>query len=445
MSLVTQCPNEAHVHIPRPGAWLPNHPKKIWRWINEKALSLEIKDTQSLLQSVKNFKLHVLNDPTLYMLFTEMLTEVPDKYKTDPSGRPEIRDIDTLFTFLDYLLRNPPSWDPDPDHPSQPSPQIGTPLNAVLDWPMGTKAGFAAFIRDDVNAYVKSMLQSWGDFLSTEYSRSTLTSDNGGWFSTTALATKHMQSFKETFICDPTQPYWGFTSWDNFFTRDFKDIDRIRPVADPHITSTVVSAAEATPFVQQTNVKDYDTFWAKGQPYSLKHMLDHDSRAGLFIGGTIYQAFLSADSYHQWHMPVGGTILDYRLVDGTYYSEPLLEGFSPDTGIPDPDRGADAASQGYISSIAARSIIWIQADDPVGLMGLVFIGMAEVSSIEVTAKIGARLEKGEKLGKFHFGGSTHCMIFRPELEVRFHLPSDKNEQVLCRSNIASVTLKEKEN
>lgn len=121
--------------------------------------------------------------------------------------------------------------------------------------------------------------------------------------------------------------------------------------------------------------------------------------------------------------------------------EPLLEGFSPDTGRPHPDSGADAESQGYISSVAARGIVWIQADDPVGLMGLVFIGMAEVSSIELTAQIGTRLEKGEKLGRFHFGGSTHCMVFRPELDVNFYLPADKNEQVLCRSKIATVTLK----
>ncbi|KAL3472826.1 Phophatidylserine decarboxylase-domain-containing protein [Aspergillus californicus] len=432
--------DKPHLHVPRPGAWLPSHPHKIWRWINKRVETLEPKDTQSLLQSVKDFKLHVLNDPTLYMLFTEMLTEVPDRYTTNPSGRPEVRDIDTLFTFIDDLLRQPPSWEADPADPQDPSPQIGTPINAVLDWPMGTKAGFAAFLRDDVNVHFKSMLQSWGDFLDTEYSRSTLTTDDGGWFSATALATPHMTGFQDTYVCDPTAQYWGYTSWDNFFTRDFKDIDTIRPVAEPDDPSTVVSAAEATPFAQQLNVQDYDKFWLKGQPYSLKHMLDHDSRAGLFKGGTVYQAFLSADSYHQWHMPVGGTILDYRLVDGTYYSEPLLTGFSPDSGSPAPDPGADAGSQGYISAVAARGIIWVQADEPVGLMGLVFIGMAEVSSVEITSSIGTRLEKGDKLGKFHFGGSTHCMIFRPGLNVQFDLPSDPNAQVQCRSKVATVTL-----
>jgi hypothetical protein len=35
-------------------------------------------------------------------------------------------------------------------------------------------------------------------------------------------------------------------------------------------------------------------FWIKGQPYSVAHMLAHDPWTGKFTGGTIYQAFLSA-------------------------------------------------------------------------------------------------------------------------------------------------------
>ncbi|EED22162.1 phosphatidylserine decarboxylase family protein [Talaromyces stipitatus ATCC 10500] len=431
------CSASSVPNIPRPGAWLPSNPHRLWDWINKKVESLEPKPTQRLLQSVKDFKIHVQNDPTLYMLFTEMLDEVPAKYVKDPSGkRPEVRDLDTLFTFFDEILRQPPSWDP--------SPQIGTPVNAVLDWPMGTKAGFAAFLRDDVNAHFKSMLQSWGDFLSTEYSCSTLTTDTGGWFSVEALESDHMKDFAKTFRCDPKLKHWGFKSWDAFFTRDFNEIDSIRAVAEAGNTGVIVSAAESTPFAVQTGVQAHDKFWIKGQPYSLKHMLDHDSRAGLLTGGTVYQAFLSADSYHKWHTPVSGTILDYRMIDGTYYSEPLSTGFSPDLGDPDPDPGADSASQGYISSVAARAVIWIQADGPAGLICLVFIGMAEVSSIEVTMPVGKHFEKGEELGKFHFGGSSFCMILRPELDVQFSLPDDwkdrpKNmKQVKVRSKLATV-------
>lgn len=29
------------------------------------------------------------------------------------------------------------------------------------------------------------------------------------------------------------------------------------------------------------------------------------------------------------------------------------------------------------------------------------------------------MRKGDKLGSFHYGGSTHCMVFRPEAKIVF--------------------------
>ncbi len=41
--------------------------------------------------------------------------------------------------------------------------------------------------------------------------------------------------------------------------------------------------------------------------------------------------------------------------------------------------------------------------------------MSEVSSCMIDPKIqpGHHVAKGEELGYFQFGGSTHCLIFRP--------------------------------
>jgi phosphatidylserine decarboxylase len=80
-----------------------------------------------------------------------------------------------------------------------------------------------------------------------------------------------------------------------------------------------------------------DQFWLKGQPYSLDNMLDFDDLAPRFEGGTVYQAFLSALSYHRWHSPVSGTIRKVRIVNGTYYLENQFEGFADPQGrIPAP-------------------------------------------------------------------------------------------------------------
>jgi hypothetical protein len=35
------------------------------------------------------------------------------------------------------------------------------------------------------------------------------------------------------------------------------------------------------------------------------------------------------------------------------------------------------------------------------------------------------VDKGDQLGMFHFGGSTHCLIFRPEVKLEFELYGQK--------------------
>ncbi|KAL8829150.1 MAG: hypothetical protein Q9191_002178 [Dirinaria sp. TL-2023a] len=142
--------------------------------------------------------------------------------------------------------------------------------------------------------------------------------------------------------------------------------------------------------------------------------------AAKFVGGTVYQALLSADRYHNWHAPVSGSYLQApTIIAGTYYSEPLLGGLSPELSqnpLPNPDAAA-MNSQGYIACVAKRGVAYIQPDDPaLGVIALVMIGMADVSSVEFD-NLG-HFEKGQELGRFHFGGSTHCLIFGPG--VKFH-------------------------
>jgi phosphatidylserine decarboxylase len=70
-------------------------------------------------------------------------------------------------------------------------------------------------------------------------------------------------------------------------------------------------------------VKVQDKFWLKGQPYSLNDMLNFDPSAKLFEGGTVYQAFLSALSFHRWNSPVKGKIAKAFVVNGSYYLQSL--------------------------------------------------------------------------------------------------------------------------
>ncbi len=80
-----------------------------------------------------------------------------------------------------------------------------------------------------------------------------------------------MPDFESKFIC---QPYHGFASWDDFFTRQFRPGQR--PITAVGDDSVIVNACESAPFKLAHGVKRIDNFWIKGQPYSLRHMFADD-------------------------------------------------------------------------------------------------------------------------------------------------------------------------
>lgn len=222
----------------------------------------------------------------------------------------------------------------------------------------------------------------------------------------------------------------------DFFTRHVTD--KARPVASPDDDLVIANACESKVYNIEHDVKLRDRFFAKGQPYSILDMLAHDPLAEEFAGGTIYQAFLSALSYHRWNSPVSGTVRRAFVQEGTYFSEPLFE------GVGDPGReGISSAglkhSQGYLSALATRAIIVIEADEPaIGLIAFIGIGMDEVSTCEITVKEGQKIKKGDETGMFHFGGSTYCLIFRKGVELEGFPEVGRDANVPVKGKLAVV-------
>jgi phosphatidylserine decarboxylase len=303
-----------------------------------------------------------------------------------------------MLQVLNHLIQTAPSWS---DH-SHDIGLVAVPLNALFDWPMGTSSGWAVFLDPEVNAMLKKVLNAWGEYLQSPPSACVLDDSSTGWFGPTGrkdLATVANvgvtnYEFQDMFVCDPEAKHHGFKSWDNFFTRRFRE--GIRPVASPDDDSVIVNSCESTPYRVSHNVSARDKFWVKGQPYSVLDMLAWDKFAPQFVGGTIYQAFLSSLSYHRWHSPVSGKIVKSYVVDGTYYSEPLFEGFADPHG---PDLNGEGTGQAYISATATRAMIFIEADNrDIGLMCVMPVGMVEVSTCDVTVKVGQHIKKGDELG-----------------------------------------------
>ncbi|KAJ6185164.1 hypothetical protein N7519_006465 [Penicillium mononematosum] len=434
-------------HLHRVGNWMPADHAAHKEWLGGIIKKVDDGEEQPLHPVLKEFKELIESNTRIYMLLSSMFNEVPrnKRYGHDPTGNPEIRDYSHFLYVINHLLTTAPSWT-DKAHRVG---LVGLPINAVLDWPMGTPSGYAAFLDPDINAMIKKILNAWGEFLRSPASAEVLNDSAHGWFGKTGrrdltavakigvLAATDLQ-FHDMYDCDPSAPNHGYKSWDHFFTRTLKE--GIRPVEDPDDGKVIANACESQPYRITRHARARDKFWIKSQPYSVLDMLGHDPLASQFVGGTVYQAFLSALSYHRWHSPVSGKVVKAYVVDGTYYSEPLFEGVgNPKAEQKDIDMAGQVTSQGYITSTATRALIFIEADEPaIGLVAFIGVGMAEVSTCDITVKEGDRLKKGDEIGMFHFGGSTHCLLFRKGVHVSGFPEPGMKENKPVRSKLAVV-------
>ncbi|KAH8102696.1 phosphatidylserine decarboxylase-like protein [Cristinia sonorae] len=393
------------------GHWLPRNHADMKPWIERRLKKARQRKAGEYNHAVvEEFKNLIERDADIYMGFTQMFAALPQ----DPP--PQVPDYKMMLSLFDVILGEAPEFTE--------STVVAIPITAILLGPMNTLAGFNMFSNDRVNAMIKKMLGVWCHFLTTPDSRSVLTSDANGWFGPNA--TEAIPNFPQTYICDPEAPFYGFKSWDDFFTRLFRP--GVRRVQFPEDGNIVNSACEVTVFRIQPNVQARDQFWIKGHPYSLLQMLNNDRLAPQFVGGTVWQAFLSALNYHRWHAPVDGKIVKTVMVPGTYYLQAIDALEVNQTHTPNVKAGETPGpapdlldrSQDFITQLAARCLVFIEADNPkIGLMCFIAVGMVEVSSCELTVKAGDRVKKGEQIGMFHFGGSTSCLVFRKETNITF--------------------------
>ncbi|KAI4911872.1 hypothetical protein J4E90_006689 [Alternaria incomplexa] len=429
--------------VHRTGSWLPADHRVHKKWLAGIIERVE-NNPQELHPVLREFKDMIENNTRIYMLINSMFEEIPTKkpYKNDPVGHKQVRDYHHMLELFNHILSTAPEWS---DHEYSVG-MVGTPFNAILDWPMGTPSGFEFFLDPEVNKMIKKVLNAWAEFLASPASAYVLSDNKIGWLSDhgthdlalTANVGQTSYAFEELFHCDPSKKHHGYKSWDDFFTRHFHE-DK-RPVASPDDDSVIVNACESKPYKIGRNISKRDRFWMKGQPYSLMDMLAMDPLHEHFIGGTIYQAFLSALSYHRWHAPVSGKVVKSYVVEGTYFSEPLFEGLGDPSAGGDIDEGGEKTGQGYLTATATRAIIFFEADNKdLGLVCFMGIGMTEVSTCETTIKEGQHVKKGDEIGMFHYGGSTHCVIFGKGVELE-GFPDTQNtvHNVPVRSRLATV-------
>lgn len=405
----------------QPQAWLPGFIHHVDTRKRPLPVNAAVERLRDLIESRTDLR----------MWASAMFEEVPNKIPYNKPGtcpRSYVRGYRHMIDLLSVAATEvAPAWNM--VTPSMGLSLVGLPFQAILDWPMGTPSGNAFFLSPEVNAMFKDVLDSWRDnVLATSKSLGVMTTAPGGWLSKEALAAfeklanndaRQWYTFEELFECDPYgEPvHWGFKSWDDFFVRRFRDLDKFRPVGYPDKPEWVVNAFEARPVAIKRDVKEHDSFWLKGTNYSVADILNHHQWTPNFIGGTVYQAIIDSLSYHRYHSPVSGQVVFAKVISGAYFSQRPTNGLGSEPILP------PEFDHVYLSHTATRALIFIQADGLIGLMCFVAIGMADVSTCEIAPKFltdwPRPVAKGEELGMFRYGGSSQCMLFRKGLKLDF--------------------------
>jgi phosphatidylserine decarboxylase len=158
----------------------------------------------------------------------------------------------------------------------------------------------------------------------------------------------------------------------------------------------------------------------KGLTWSVIELLDGSPYQDKFREGVFTHSFLNVNDYHWYHVPVGGVVKEVRKIPGKVTLDVIKK----------PDGSLDIVDGTGYQFTQDRGLIVI--DSPLGLVAVLPIGMAQVSSVTLTAEVGAALSKGEEFGFFSFGGSDIVTLFeagKVQLEAKVGTHYNQGKQI----------------
>ncbi|RPD78157.1 hypothetical protein L226DRAFT_520594 [Lentinus tigrinus ALCF2SS1-7] len=249
-------------------------------------------------------------------------------------------------------------------------------------------------------------------------------------------------------------PEGGWKTFNEFFARHIDPAKR--PIDSPNTDSIIVSPADAV-FDGAWEVNDSCEchFAVKGVPWPICELLDDEhsgtSYAETFARGQFCHAFLGPNDYHRQHAPVSGKVLEARVIEGLCYLHVTTKQDASGRMTIAPHRRLfrlrhkvhhrgehhntehahrtkaehapvvvtmEAPDEPGYQFIQARALILIETKD-MGLVAVLPIGMAHISSVLLSVKAGDVVKKGDELAYFHFGGSDVVMVFQEQAGIQF--------------------------
>ncbi|KAF9926366.1 hypothetical protein FBU30_004030 [Linnemannia zychae] len=220
------------------------------------------------------------------------------------------------------------------------------------------------------------------------------------------ISVKHIHPFIKTYRLDLTELLepdpTKYKTFNEFFYRKLKA--DARPIDGKDDPSIIVSAADCR-ITCFESVSAATEFWIKGQHFTLPNLLQDTELAKEFDEGSMAIFRLAPQDYHRFHCPIKGVLKkDPVRIGGTYFTvNPMainedLDVFTENVRVVSVLDLEDAGDKSFDKSV------------------FVSIGALLVGSIELTGgKVpGTKLDKGDELGYFAYGGSTCILLFRKD-------------------------------
>ena len=213
---------------------------------------------------------------------------------------------------------------------------------------------------------------------------------------------------------DPNAPDGGFKSFNAFFARTLKDQAKSRPQTMPDRDYVISAPTDCIMNSIPQKITDANTrIPTKGnQALNISDMLDGSKYADKFMGGTALSCVLMPNTYHRYHSPVEGHVVETKIIEDAFYGYDNFPAWVPLNGNVG-YYGADFSQfenfqRGY----------FIVDTGKYGHVAMIAVGLDTISSIvfkeqfvNVTKPVSVK--RGEELGHFLYGGSLFIMIFEP--------------------------------
>ena len=219
---------------------------------------------------------------------------------------------------------------------------------------------------------------------------------------------------EDYYLPNPEAADGGFKSFNEFFARTLINQDKSRPQTMPEHDYIISAPTDCIINSIPQKINDANTLIpTKGiQALNIKDMLDGSKYADKFIGGSAFSCVLMPNTYHYYHSPVDGEIVESKIIEDSYFGYDNFPNWVPPNG-----------NVGYYGTDFSqfenfKRGYFIVDTGKYGHVAIIPVGLNTISSIVFNKQFTninepVSVRRGDELGHFLYGGSLVILIFEP--------------------------------